>query len=222
MDRQNFDHAKLLVGWPIYIIFYMITECIPLEHCHVVHCALDDMIPFNEYFAVFYYGWYILVGVSLFYFLLYDSKRFEELQTFIIVTQILEVTTYIVYPTIQIGRPNIMGDNIFCNMMQFMYAVDTPTGVCPSLHVAYSVGIISVWLKRKNTSVLLKWFIFLFSVMVCCSVVFVKQHSIIDVFAGIAISIIAEWVVYREWHKSMTKLVIAKYNQPDFLQNMFR
>ena len=58
--------------------------------------------------------------------------------------------------------------------------------------------------------------------MVCCSVVFVKQHSIIDVFAGIAISIIAEWVVYREWHKFMTKLVIAKYNQPDFLQNMFR
>lgn len=222
MDRKKFDYAKLLVGWPIYLLFYMITESIPPENCHVVHCVLDDMIPFNEYFAIFYYGWYALVAVSLFYFLFYDAKRFKELQTFIIITQVLAITIYFVYPTIQTGRPEVLGDNVFCDLMRFMYSVDTPTGVCPSLHVAYSLGIVSVWFKRKNTSLFVKLFVIFFSIMVCASVVLVKQHSIIDVFAGVGISIIAEYVVYKEWHRAMARLFRLKYSRAGFLPNMFR
>lgn len=222
MDRKKFDHAKLLVGWPIYIILFMITERIPPERCHVVHCVLDDMIPFNEYFAIFYYGWYALVAVSLFYFLLYDAKRFKELQIFIIITQALAISIYFIYPTMQIGRPDILGDNIFCDLMRFMYSVDTPTGVCPSLHVAYSLGVVSVWLKRKKTSIGLKWFVVMFSILVCCSVVLVKQHSVIDVAAGLCVSLIAEYVVYKQWYRSVVRLMRIRYRNVILFPGVFR
>ena len=222
MDRKKFDHAKLLVGWPIYIILFMITERIPPERCHVVHCVLDDMIPFNEYFAIFYYGWYALVAVSLFYFLLYDAKRFKELQIFIIITQALAISIYFIYPTMQIGRPDILGDNIFCDLMRFMYSVDTPTGVCPSLHVAYSLGVVSVWLKRKKTSIGLKWFVVMFSILVCCSVVLVKQHSVIDVAAGLCVSLIAEYVVYKQWYRSLVRLMRIRDRNVILFPGVFR
>ena len=222
MDRKKFDHAKLLVGWPIYIILFMITERIPPERCHVVHCVLDDMIPFNEYFAIFYYGWYALVAVSLFYFLLYDAKRFKELQIFIIITQVLALSIYFIYPTMQTGRPDILGDNIFCDLMRFMYSVDTPTGVCPSLHVAYSLGVVSVWLKRKKTSIGLKWFVVIFSILVCCSVVLVKQHSVIDVAAGLCVSLIAEYAVYKQWYRSVARLLRIRYRNVILFPGVFR
>lgn len=222
MDRKKFDHAKLLVGWPIYIILFMITERIPPERCHVVHCVLDDMIPFNEYFAVFYYGWYALVAVSLFYFLLYDAKRFKELQIFIIITQVLALSIYFIYPTMQTGRPDVLGDNIFCDLMRFMYSVDTPTGVCPSLHVAYSLGVVSVWLKRKKTSIGLKWFVVIFSILVCCSVVLVKQHSVIDVAAGLCVSLIAEYAVYKQWYRSVARLLRIRYRNVILFPGVFR
>jgi membrane-associated phospholipid phosphatase len=179
------------------------------------------MIPFNEYFAIFYYGWYALVAVSLFYFFFYDAKRFKDLQIFIIITQALAVMIYIVYPTVQIGRPEILGDNIFCDLMRFMYTVDTPTGVCPSLHVAYSLGIVSVWVQRKKTPLSLKCFVVLFSIMVCLSVVFVKQHSVIDVFAGFGISVVAEYVVYKQWYKSVVRLFRIKRRKISFSPPIF-
>ena len=60
--EPRFRHLLLLGGWIFYFAMYFITEnLIPLERCHVIHCALDDRIPFNELFVFFYVGWYLLV-----------------------------------------------------------------------------------------------------------------------------------------------------------------
>lgn len=210
MDRHKFDHAILLVGWPIYFVFYFITEQIPPENCHIIHCALDDMIPFNEYFAVFYFGWYLLVIGSLVYFFFRDAESFMKLQIFIMITQFIAMIIYIVYPSMQIGRPEIMDDNIFCKMLQFIYLTDTPTEVFPSLHVAYSVGIASVWIKRKKTYIPWKWFVVCFSIMVCVSVAFVKQHSVLDIGSGLLVSVAAEYLVYKDWYRAATRLLRMK------------
>ena len=165
------------------------------------------MIPFNEYFAIFYYLWYLLVFGSLLYFFLYDLKSFERLQVFIMITQVIAIAIYIIYPSIQTGRPDVItGDNIFCDAMRFMYSVDTPTGVCPSLHVAYSLGFASVWMKKKKVPAAWKVFVALSSVMICFAVVFVKQHSVIDVAVALPVSLIAEYIVFAKWHKAMFRL----------------
>ena len=74
LNTPQFSHMKLAIfGWLFYFSFYFLTEnLIPLEICHPMHCALDDLIPFCEYFAVFYVFWYALVFGSLLYTLLYE------------------------------------------------------------------------------------------------------------------------------------------------------
>ena len=198
LNDPQFSHLKLLGGWIFYFVMYFITEnLIPYENCHVIHCALDDMIPFSEYFLLAYCGWYFLVFGSLLYFLLYNVEAFKKLQTFIIITQVIAMTVYIIYPSRQDLRPEtFVNDNFLTHLMAFIYAFDTPTGVCPSLHVAYSMGIASVWCKRRNTSPVWKVLVVCATVMISISVTFVKQHSAVDILAALPVGLLAELAVY--------------------------
>ena len=106
LNDPRFSHAKLLLGWVAYFCLYFLTEnLIPVERCHVVHSRLDDMIPFNEWFAIFYVGWFFFVFGALAFTFFYDVPRFRKIQLFIIGTQAIAMVCYIVYPTVQDLRP---------------------------------------------------------------------------------------------------------------------
>ena len=82
-----------------------------------------------------------------------------------------------------------------------IYRFDTSTGVCPSLHVAYSLGIASTWLKMKDVSKLWKAFVTVAVFFICISVAFVKQHSVADIFAALPVGLLAEAIVFGGWWK---------------------
>ena len=198
LNEPRFSHIKLLGGWIFYFAMYFITENLsPPEKCHPIHCALDDLIPFNEFFAIFYVLWYLLVFGSLAYTLFYDPPKFRKLQTFIIVTQVIAMTCYVLYPSRQDLRPEVFErNNILTALMSFIYSFDTNTGVCPSLHVGYSIGILSVFLKDPKLGVGWKALLTFLVVMICLSVCFVKQHSALDVLWAIPMCLVAEWVTF--------------------------
>lgn len=198
LNSPQYRHLHLLWGWVAYFILYALTEnLIPAESCHVIHSPLDDRIPFNEWFVILYTGWYFLILLSLGYFLLCSVKSFKRLQTYIIIVQALAMIIYILYPSRQDLRPeSFPRDTILTDLVALVYAIDTPTGVCPSLHVAISVAIASTWLREESAKPLLKAVIVLVCLGVCLSVAFVKQHSVIDILAAIPICLVAEWFVF--------------------------
>ncbi|MBQ4040781.1 MAG: phosphatidic acid phosphatase [Oscillospiraceae bacterium] len=209
LNDPQFSHLKLLLGWVGYFVLYYLTEnFIPVENCHPVWCPLDDLIPFSEYFLIFYVSWYALIVISLGYFLLYNIDNFKGLQTFIIVTQVVAMIVYIVYPTRQDLRPaEFANDNFLTSLMAFIYSFDTNTGVCPSLHVAYSIGIASAWLKEKSANIPWKVFVVVLVILISLSTAFVKQHSIVDAFAAIPVCILAEIIAYGKpyWKNKLKK-----------------
>ncbi len=198
LNEPRFSHVKLLGGWIFYFAMYFITEnLIPAEKCHPIHCRLDDLIPFNEFFVIFYVGWYALVFFSLAYTFFYDIPRFRKMQTFILITQVIAMFCYVVYPSRQDLRPEVFPrENFLTVFMGFIYSFDTSTGVCPSLHVAYSMGILSVGLKNDGLPKIWKAALTFVVIMICLAVCFVKQHSAVDVFAALPVCLIAEWLVY--------------------------
>lgn len=209
LKTPRYAHILLLCGtWIIYFALYFITEnLIPESACHPIHCALDDMIPFNEYFLVFYCGWYLLVGGSLAYYFFYDVKQFCRLDLYIFITQIIAMTAYILYPSRQDLRPEVFDrQNVFTFIMGIIYAFDTNTGVCPSLHVAYSLAIFSVISKDKNISVLVKVLVGIFVICVALSTAFVKQHSMVDVFMAIPTALAGEILIYGVFPKKFDKI----------------
>ncbi len=203
INAPQFSHLKLLLGWVVYFAMYLLTEnLIPRENCYVVHCALDDIIPFLEVFVIPYVFWYLLVAGSLIYFALYNVDGFKKLMKYIIITQIVAMTVYIIFPNCQNLRPEVFPrDNIFTKCIGLLYTVDTSTNVCPSLHVGYSLGILSVWLREKTASKKVKVFVTVCVILICMSVTFIKQHSFVDVIAAIPMCLLAEFIVFRKEYK---------------------
>ena len=205
INDPQFAHLKLLLGWVGYFTLYFLTEnLIPAERCTPVRMWLDDVIPFCEWFLIPYVFWYGLIVFSLGYFLLYHVDSFKRLQTYIIITQVLAMAAYILFPTRQDLRPEVLPrDNFLTQCIGYLYALDTNTGVCPSLHVAYSIGIASVWTKEKDAHPAWKLFVVTAVVLICLSTMFIKQHSAVDFFAAIPVCLVAEAVVYRDRYFKM-------------------
>ena len=121
------------------------------------------------------------------------------------ITQAVAMAVYIVYPSVQLMRPESFArDNLLTRLAAFIYAFDTPTGVCPSLHVAYSLGIASVWCRRRQSSMAWKGFMVLSAIAISLSTAFVKQHSVVDIVAALPVCLLAEYLVFgptrlRRW-----------------------
>ena len=203
INQPEFAHLKLLLGWLVYFAFYFLTEnLIPVERCHLIHSRLDELIPFNEFFFIPYCFWYLLIVISLGYFALYDIPNFRNLQIYIIITQVVAMAVYILYPSYQDLRPTeFVRDNLFTHLAALIYRADTPTGVCPSLHVAYSLGIGSCWLKEKQASKLWKAFVVFSVITISLSTAVVKQHSVIDIAAALPLGLLAEILVFKDYWK---------------------
>ncbi|MBQ8236684.1 MAG: phosphatidic acid phosphatase [Oscillospiraceae bacterium] len=197
-NTPEYRHLFLLLGWVVYFALYFLTEnLIPAEQCYPVHCALDDVVPFCEWFIIPYVSWYLLIVGSLVYFLLYNVDGFKKLQTYIILTQVIAVAVYIVFPNRQDLRPEVFPrENLLTGLIGLIYAVDTNTGVCPSLHVAYSLGIASTWLRERSVPGWVRACIAVWCGVICISVAFVKQHSVADIFAAMGMCLFVEWFVF--------------------------
>ena len=102
------------------------------------------------------------------------------------------------YPTSQGLRPEIMPrDNVLTGLVHFLHRIDTPTNVCPSLHVYDSVGAcIAVILTKDCFNRAEKYAAVLLTVSISLSTLFLKQHSVIDVFWGLVMSAVMYFIVY--------------------------
>ena len=71
---RKYRHAWILSYGLIYITWFMYLERTVRTQYHVMHVALDDYIPFNEYFIIPYLLWFAYVGVTIAYFF-FTSKE---------------------------------------------------------------------------------------------------------------------------------------------------
>jgi membrane-associated phospholipid phosphatase len=105
-----------------------------------------------------------------------------------------------IYPNGLDLRPEILPrDNVFTDLVRWIYSNDTATNVLPSIHVFNSVGVCcaihySDSLRRypviqKGSTIL--------TVLIVLSTMFIKQHSVVDVVSGLALSYLMWELVYN-------------------------
>ena len=168
-------NLRLLCFWPIFFLVFTYAEkFFPAAHYFSMHCRLDDLIPFCEWFVIPYVIWFPFVGSMVFYTLLRDAAAFRRLMRFIILTYSAAL------------------------LVASIYANDTNTNVCPSIHV---IGSLAVWFAARDTgklpAILRKGAIPIMAVLISISTVFLKQHSVLDIIAALLVCTAAYPVVYR-------------------------
>ncbi len=209
LKTPEFSHLWLLLFWPIYfVIFTFLERGLPwvaglLGHeitYYPIWCPLDEWIPFCEWFIIPYYIWFAFLAGMLLYSLLFEVPLFKKYMWFIIITYSITCLIYIFFPNMQELRPTaseIGRDNILVDIAFLLYDFDTNTNVCPSLHV---IGSFAVFFASCHSKRLGKWYwlipIGILTVLISLSTVFLKQHSIIDVLAGIVVCAVVYPLVY--------------------------
>ena len=192
--------GKYLLWLPVYLLCFFLLEQRTLDAYWATQIRLDDLIPFCEWFAIPYYLWYPLmvgVGVVLFF---RSSPAFRRYMVFLAVTFFASTAIWFLIPNGQDLRPlTLPRDNLLTRLMTGIYAIDTHTNVFPSVHVVGSVGAaIAAWdcaaLRKRKWLV---WSITILSVLICLSVVFVKQHGVLDLLGGLVLCVPVGLWVYR-------------------------
>lgn len=200
LNEPEFSHLKLLLYWPLYgLLFAFVERFYPVDSYHIMHCVLDDYIPFNELFLIPYLFWFIYLGGMLVYTFFYDVDGFKRMMRFIILTYSVTILIYFLFPTAQELRPTeFPRDNALIHFIQGFYAFDTNTNVCPSIHVIGSLAaMFTSWHSKAVPKGAWRWASTICSVLICLSTMFMKQHSALDVLAALVLSLPAYWLC---WH----------------------
>ena len=195
-------HGFLLLYFCIYFPWFHHLERTVTTHFHVIHTALDDMIPFCEYFIVPYLLWFPYVGLTAAYFTLFNDNRTEFYQFAVcmgIGMTLFLIVSYI-FPNGQNLRPYTFArHNIFTELVKELYKVDTPTNVMPSLHVFNSVMCCTaIWESRSlRKNKLVRWASWVLTLLIIAATMFLKQHTILDVVVALAMARICWFFMYR-------------------------
>lgn len=170
----------------VYLTWWNLLE-IFMPPKYIIHSTIDDMIPFCSIFVIPYVMWFAYIGACFVYMYFKDRKEYINMATYIFTGCILALIIFTIFPTGINLRPIEPGKDIFGTLCAFIYSMDTPTNVCPSLHVFVSAAMWKI-IKRNKTLGERKYIkigAFVLTVRICLSTLFIKQHSVIDLLCGL-------------------------------------
>ena len=209
--KKAVDYVKanksclLLLYWPFHFLWYEILRVATADsEVLIIQSGLDAKIPFCEWFIIPYVFWYFYIAMVLVHSLRSGKREFLRADLLISLSMLLPMIFCTVVPNgIDIAmRPDFgsLGrDNIATRVVQMIYAADSPPrNVMPSMHVSVSWALMFAVLQSKPLKgrYILKAAAVIMSILISLSTVFIKQHSVLDVFAGVATAILVSLAVF--------------------------
>lgn len=201
---RSWCERRPLLFMAAFFIFYLLVFFL-LEQRNAaplvwVHCRLDDYIPFCKYAIVPYCMWFVWIPFTLFYFLLRAPRaEFSRLCLPLFGGMTLALVIYTLVPTGLDLRPyRVYGTDFFAYAVRLLYAVDTDTNVCPSIHVFNSVTLAMAYCRSPQFQRPGRRWVRAAAVALCAAIVastmLLRQHSVIDVLFGLLLALVLDYI----------------------------
>lgn len=164
----------------------------------IVHCRLDDLVPFVRWAVVPYVLWFGWVPALFLIFLRRAPQAYWRALYGVAGGTAFTLALYVILPTgLQLRRP-VYGTDVCSVLLRLIYQSDTPTNVCPSLHVFVTVLLLLILLSHPGivttaTRIANIWI----AAAICASTVLIDQHSLIDVACGLLLALYVYRRLYR-------------------------
>ena len=194
---------------PIHFAWFLILKATITTNYFPMHCRLDDLIPFCEWFVFPYLSWFLYMIFTGLYFLKKDEEAFEHFMLSLIIGFFTCTFICTVFPNGQNLRPTSYAGNFAAQLVKLVQEHDTNKTVFPSMHIvgALSSAFAIATSKTLGSKKWLQFFNWLLCISIMLATVFLKQHSALDVFGGIAVCTMVFFVVYRGYaSKLLTKI----------------
>lgn len=199
ISKQNRYYWYLLFI-PIYLIMFFVTETFIDSTCDywVSYVPFDDVVPFVDWFVIFYVLWYpLLIAVGLLL-LIKDKAAYERYFLMIMIGFTSSTIFFWILPNGQNLRPeSFASDNIFTKVISMLYASDTNTNVLPSMHVYGSLcAMIAVIDSDRVDNLWIVGGVSLLAILISASTVLIKQHSVLDIVGAVILCVPLYLTIY--------------------------
>ena len=215
--KIKFGRMLVVLSYGIlYMIGFIYLENRTADVYHVMECRIDRMIPFHSIFIIPYLMWFPYQFILLGYFLLggLDHKEFYRFMAYVCGGMTCFLLVSWLYPTALDLRPVLPADgSVFDGMVRWLYSIDTPTNVMPSLHVYNSIVFHIAFCRSLSqgqespNGFKIRSFVFsekgwkvlslVTITFIILSTVMVKQHSVIDIVMGMVMAGAGYLQVYK-------------------------
>lgn len=173
------------------ISYSLVNRTIPVSGSFDLTTTLDQRIPFVTAFVYPFYLAYVILPMPIF--LLGNRTQLSVISVAFLAMLTLASIFFLLFP-VRVPRPDAVPATLSGNIVARIYEADRPVCGFPSLHVGISFFVAFVSLKMSVCwGVVLLGFAFLTSL----SVLFIKQHVVLDVIGGVVLSLAAYWGTRR-------------------------
>lgn len=186
--KENKHFWWVLSLLPVLLWFKILESTLTPQY--TIHTVWDNRIPFLKIFVIPYVLWFLYIAFGIIYTGLHDKKDFYRLLISLGAGMSVAYIIYMIFPNGLDLRPVVTGNDVLSNLVKFIYATDTPTNVCPSVHVINSMAVNTALINSKDFGARkhLKAASNILNILICLSTVFIKQHSVIDVMSGLIVA----------------------------------
>lgn len=184
----------LISAFILNLAVYMGAEPIAggLKHWDI-SCRLDNKIPLIPFFVIFYVLAYVQWAVGYVVICRESRETCFRVMTAEMTAKLICFVLFIAFPTTVCNefinaRQTVSSDSGFFGALTgLIYSVDTPNNLFPSIHCLESWACFRGALGLKKVPRWYAPFMLVFAVLVFMSTVFIKQHVLADIPAGILV-----------------------------------
>lgn len=170
--------------------------------------SFDRCVPFVSQWIYVYLICFVFWGVNYILITKNGKEDWFKFATADYMSRIICGIFFVLLPTTNV-RPDVSGNSLSEILVRFVYSIDAPSNLFPSIHCLVSwlcfVGIRG----HKNVSIWYRLFSMVFALLVCASTQFTKQHYFIDIIGGI---FIAELCYYIANHTGLYRYIMKLFD----------
>lgn len=170
---------------------------------------LDEQIPFIPWTIIIYWGCFAFWIINYVIGCRQEEERAFRFMSADFFAKLVCLLCFLVFPTTNI-RPIIEGNTIWDEMMRMLYRADAADNLFPSIHCLTSAFC---FIAVRDNEKIPKWYkavSLLITVSICISTLTTRQHVLIDVAAGLALSELSWLFVEKSGFSRWYREVILK------------
>lgn len=186
----SYAYLPLIITVLLHMAIYWGTKAISGNAVHhSIPVSFEDAIPFAPEWVTIYTATFIFWILGLAVCMRQERELCFRMFTGIYIAELICAVFFIAVPTV-IDRPEVTGGVYYDRLLAQLYAADQPTNLFPSMHCMFAYMVFRGFMIAKlDKPVVIGSG--LFAALVCASTVFVKQHFLLDTFAGIILGEVA-------------------------------
>ncbi len=208
--QSKYGHVIMVLYFLLYMPWFSWLNTFTPERSNVtdIYSFIDDLIPFCELFVIPYFLWFAFIAVGYVFLFFNNRTDFLRMCAFLYIGMTVCLIVYTLFPngqSLRIDYSALGRENALIDYISQLQQGDTPYNVFPSIHCLNSIGM-NIALAKNEWCKKHSWAIHtatILTVLICLSTVFVKQHSILDVFGSLILSIPLYYISYKlPWSKN--------------------